>query len=389
MNQSTCSLRGRAGAAVLVVAIAGSMLLSGCAFVSVNAPTIALKDGNTPGSPTNVIILIGDGMGVSQVTAARVELGELQMERLTTGGFSTTFASNRLVTDSAASGTALATGHKSYNGAISVSPDKKPLKTVLEHAEDRGMATGLVTTCAITHATPAVFASHVESRSMYEEIARQMTGSGVDVMFGGGLSYFLPKSEPGGVREDDLNLLDELRERMPVALSTEEFRNLGVVDAAAALLYPEHPPIVTSRELPLAEMTRKALDILSRDEDGFFMMIEGSQIDWAGHENDHEWLIGEMADFDEAVGVVMDFAETDGRTLVVVTADHETGAYAVLDGSLEKHTVDRPAFGTDNHSASMVPVLAYGPGSEAFGGMTDNTDLGRALIASVTSGPVR
>jgi len=382
-------LRGRPRAAILCVTVVGALVLSGCAFVSVNASTTALKDEQPVASPTNVILLIGDGMGVSQITAARIELGELQMERLTTGGFATNFASNRLVTDSAASGTALATGHKSYNGAISVSPDKKPLKTVLEHAEDRGMSTGLVATCSITHATPAAFASHVESRTMYEEIARQMAGSGVDVLFGGGLSYFLPKGEPGGVREDGLNPLDELRERMPVALTTEEFRNLPATDAAAALLYPEHPPTFASRELPLAEVTRKALDILSRDEDGFFMMIEGSQIDWAGHENDHEWLVGEMADFDEAVGAAIDFAESNGRTLVVVTADHETGAYAVLDGSLEKHTVDRPAFGTDNHSASMVPVLAYGPGSEAFGGITDNTDIGRALIASVTRGSER
>jgi alkaline phosphatase len=366
------------------------VLLSGCALISVsNAPNVAVRGRQSGVRPDNVILLIGDGMGASQVTAAKIELGTLNMERLTTGGFSTTFASNRLVTDSAASGTALATGHKSYNGAISVSPGKRPLTTVLERAEDRGMATGLVATCSITHATPAVFAAHVESRDMNEEIARQMSGSGVDVMFGGGASFFLPKGEPGGARADGLDLVAELRERMPVALTAAEFRDLPETDAAAALLYREHPPTFADRELSLAELTETALEILARDEDGFFVMIEGSQIDWAGHENDHEWLMGEMADFDEAVGVAMDFAEADGRTLVVVTADHETGAYAVLDGSLEKHKVDRPSFGSGDHSAAMVPVLAYGPGSDAFGGMTDNTDLGKALIASVTGSRAR
>jgi alkaline phosphatase len=334
-------------------------------------------------SPTNVILLIGDGMGVSHVTAARIELGPLNMERLPVGGLLMTFAENRLVTDSAASGTAFATGHKTKNGAISVAIDGTSLKTVLEHAEERGMATGLVATCSITHATPAVFASHVDSRDNYLEIAHQMSSSGVDVMFGGGWSHFLPDTEQGGARKDGINLLDRLRERMPVALSIDEFRALPETDAAAAFFAPEHPTTADEREPGLAELTDRAIDILSRDDDGFFLMVEGSQIDWAGHENHHEWLIGEMADFDEAVGAAMDFAERDGATLVVVTADHETGAYAVLDGSLEKASVTRPAFGSDNHSASMVPLMAYGPGSESLGGIADNTDLGRALIGFV------
>lgn len=362
-----------------MLALAGALLLQGCALI-VNAPSLEVTDREPVELPTNIIFMIGDGMGVSHVTGARIELGTLNMERLPVGGFATTFASNRLVTDSAASGTALATGHKSYNGAISVSPSKESLKTVLEHAEDRGMATGLVVTCSITHATPAVFAAHVDSRTKDDEIALQMAGSGVDVLFGGGRSFFLPDTEPGGVRKDGRNLLDELRRRMPVALTVEEFRSIRDADAATGLFYSGHPPTVATREPSLAEMTGKALDILSRDEDGFFVMIEGSQIDWAGHENEHEWLMDELRDFDEAVGVVMDFAERDGNTLVVVTADHETGAYAVLDGSLERREVTRPHFGSDSHSASMVPILAYGPGSAAFGGIRDNTSLGSLMI---------
>jgi alkaline phosphatase len=373
-----------AAALVGLCALITLALATGCASVQ-EATTHDVGAYNAAETqPRNVILLIGDGMGVSQITAAHIELGPLNMERLPVGGLVMTFAGNRLVTDSAASGTAIATGHKTRNGAVSVTPDGKPLKTVLEYAEEQGKATGLVVTCALPHATPAAFAAHVESRDNYLGIAKQMVGSGVDVLFGGGWSYFVPNSEPGGSRKDGINLLDTLSERMPVVMTVEDFRDLPETDAAAAFFYPEHPPAAETREPGLAELTEKALEILSKDEDGFFLMVEGSQIDWAGHENDHDWLIDEMADFDGAVGVAASFAERDGSTLVVVTADHETGAYAVLDGSLEKHSVTRPSFGSGDHSAAMVPLLAYGPGSETLGGISDNADLGQALIGFVS-----
>jgi len=175
----------RALAIVLAVALVtlSVSVLSGCTSLRVTARTAAVEGKPAEEVPANIVLLIGDGMGVAHVTAARIEFGNLHMERLPVGGLLTTFASNRLVTDSAASGTAFATGYKTYNGAISVSPDKEPLKTVLEYAEERGLATGLVATCSITHATPAVFAAHVDSRQNEKEIARQMTASGVDVLF--------------------------------------------------------------------------------------------------------------------------------------------------------------------------------------------------------------
>ena len=361
--------------AISLCAIAAlAFILAGCAHRACLSPP----------APTNVVLMIGDGMGLSHLTAGKVTAGELHMERLPVGGFVTTHSHDSFVTDSAASGTAFATGHKTVNGAISVDPEGARLKTVLELAEERGMATGLVVTCSVTHATPAVFASHVNHREEYIEIARQMASSGVDVLFGGGLSYFLPSDEPGGARGDGVNLVEALRERMPVALSPREFRELGSVSAAAALLTLDHPPEAPEREPDLAELTAKGLEILSTDEDGFFLMVEGSQIDWAGHENDHDWLVTELADFDGAVGVVMSFAERDGRTLVVVTSDHETGAYSVLDGSLERREVSYPHFGSDDHSADMVPLLAYGPGCESFGGMRDNAEIGRLLIDAVS-----
>jgi alkaline phosphatase len=368
---------------VLALVLAIAVVTAGCAFI-VNASDIDTAQRPTRTLPTNVILMIGDGMGVGQVTGARIELGDLNMERMPVGGLISTFAENVLVTDSAASGTAYATGHKSYNGAISVAPGGARLKTVLEYAEERGMSTGLVVTCSVTHATPAVFASHVDSRDKQMEIARQMVASGVDVLFGGGSSFFLPKGEDGGARTDGLNLVEKLRERMPVALSADEFRRLPKGRAAAALVTTGHPPRAIMRDPSLSEMTRKALSILSRDEDGFFLMVEGSQIDWAGHDNDSVWLEEEVADFDDVVGLVLDFAELDGRTLVVVTADHETGGYSVLDGSLQHHKVTRPNFATGDHSAAMVPILAFGPGSVTFGGINDNSDVGRMLIDYVS-----
>lgn len=363
-------------AAASVSAVVCMTLAGGCAHVPVR-PTPAA-------APRNVVLMIGDGMGVAHVTAAGIAAGRLEMERLPVGGLETTWSADDLVTDSAASGTAYATGRKTLNGAVSVSPTGEPMKTVLEHAEDRGMATGLVVTCSITHATPAVFVAHVAGREDDIEIARQIAESGVDVLFGGGRSFFLPRDD-GGARDDGANLVDALRERMPVALSADEFRKLGATDRAAALLAGEQPPPVRERDPDLAELTGKALEILSRDEDGFFVMVEGSQIDWAGHEKDHEWLVDEALDFDRAVGVVMDFAERDGRTLVVVVADHETGGYALLDGSLERRTVTAPHFACDDHTASMVPLLAYGPGSEAFGGIGDNAAVGQRLIEIITT----
>jgi alkaline phosphatase len=369
------TVRGR----VFVFVAAAAVVLSGCASLSTGGGALTSED-----SPRNVILMIGDGMGVAHVTAAKVELGELNMERFSDGGICTTFPVGELVTDSAAGGTALATGHKTVNGSVSVSPDGRPMETVLERAEQSGMATGIVTACSVTHATPAVFMAHVDDRGKDFEIAEQIASTDVDVLFGGGRSYFLPKSDPRGARRDGRNLLDGMRERMTVVLSARDFRELPGEGDAAGLFADEQPAPASWRNPPLPELAAKALEILSAEESGFFLMIEGSQIDWAGHENDQKWLMEEMRDFEETVGIVMDFAEADGRTLVVLTADHETGAYAVLDGSLEKRVVSQHVFGSEHHSASMVPVLSYGPSSGLFGGITDNTDIGRMLMELVT-----
>ena len=330
--------------------------------------------------PRNVILLIGDGMGVAHLTLGHLATGGMNAERMPVGGLVRTFPFGGMVTDSAASGTAMATGHKTRNGMISISPDGDTLRTVLEFAEERGMATGLVATSQITHATPAVFAAHVIDRGMEAEIARQMAGSGVDVLIGGGWSYFLPKGIAGSRRRDDLDLVGLLKKRMPVVSSVDGLFELQGVTSAAAFLAPLDCPPAKERAWSLAELTSSAVEILSSGGDGFFLMVEGSQIDWAAHDKDDDGILHEMKDFDGAVGIALDFAERDGSTLVIMTSDHETGGFALHEAPMHSGRMVDPAFTTDNHTMEMVPIFAYGPGAEAFGGIHDNTFIGVTLI---------
>jgi alkaline phosphatase len=318
-------------------------------------------------TPKNIILFIGDGMGLSQVTAAKVVKGKLEMERCPVTGLVMTWSGSSLVTDSAAAATALSTGVKTRNGVLGLTPDGQTLKNVTEYAEENGKSTGVAVTCSLTHATPAGFIVHVPSRKKDAEIAEQIAASDVDVLFGGGRDYFDP-------------VLPELQKKMPVAFTTEEFRKLGTPTNAAAILYPVHPPYADDRTVSLKELTEKAIEILSQDKDGFFLMVEGSQIDWAGHKNDGTNVVSEVVDFDNAVGAGLDFAEKNGETLVIVTADHETGGFAVLGGSVENKTVDQTGFVYGEHTATMVPLFACGPGSAVFSGLHDNTDIGKTMI---------
>jgi alkaline phosphatase len=333
--------------------------------------------------PKNIILLIGDGMGVAHLTLGQIATGGLNAERMPVGGLIKTFPFGGMVTDSAASGTAMTTGHKTRNGMISISPDGDTLTTVFEYAEERGMSTGLVATSSITHATPAVFITHVVDRGMEAEIARQMAGSGLDLMIGGGWSFFVPGEIEGSRRPDELDLIAILKERMPVVRSAEELMRLEGTASAAAFLAPRECPPAMERSYTLADLASAAIRILSAGENGFILMVEGSQIDWAAHDNDDSGILYEMKDFDGAVGSALDFAESDGRTLVIMTSDHETGGLGLNEPPLTSSRVVAPAFTTDDHTMEMVPILAFGPGSEAFGGIHDNTFIGITLIEHV------
>jgi len=353
------------------------LVLSLLVVISIfKAPPVCAEENTTP---KNIILFIGDGMGISQITAGKIAKGNLNIERFKVIGLLTTHTQNTLITDSAAAGTALATGYKTYNGAISVSKEGKPIKTIVEYAEENQKATGLVVTCSITQATPAVFVAHVDNREKQEIIAEHISQSGIDVILGGGWGYFIPKSEDDSKRNDEKNLIAELEKRMKIVRSAEELEKLGGIDSVAGFFAADHLPPAIFRKLPLSDLTQKAIEILSKNKNGFFLMVEGSQIDWAGHYNNQEYLISEMFDFDNAVGVGLNFADKNSQTLVILTSDHETGGFAVHDGSVKDKKVAKSGFTTKDHTASMVPVFAYGPGSSVFSGMADNTIVGRVL----------
>lgn len=339
----------------------------------------------------NVILCIGDGMGLNQVTLASVKVagpgGRLHIERLPVAGLVRTHSANSLVTDSAAAGTALACGVKTNNGMIGMTPDGREHRTILEAAQAKGMATGLVATSTITHATPASFGSHVKSRKMEPEIAQQLIANRINVLLGGGRKHFLPQSDPAGGRKDDVDLLAQARAAGYTLVrtgselrSTEEAHVLGLFQFDALT--------TTEPEPSLAFMTRKAIRLLKRvnlnstaDRYGFFLMIEGSQIDWECHANNAAGSIRQTLLFDQAVEAAVDFALKDGRTLVLVTADHETGGMTLIgNGSEDKKDPEVAVrWATKGHSGAPVGIWALGPGAERFAGVQDNTDIPKKI----------
>jgi len=318
--------------------------------------------------PKNVIFLIGDGMGMAQIYAAMVTNGNsLELERCKYVGYSKTYSSNNFTTDSGAGGTALATGVKTRNGMIGMSPDSIPVETILQQANRGGLATGIVSACAVTHATPASYIAHQINRNMYEEIAADFLKTDIDVFIGGGRKHFES-------RKDGRNLIEELKTKnYQVAFNIDDVKGVKK-GKLAGLLYDVHPPTVPERGDFLPDATMTAINILAQHKKGFFLMVEGSQIDWAGHSNDIDMIIKETLDFDKTIGKVLDFAEKDGKTLVIITADHETGGLTLPSGNIEKGTV-KAAFSTKGHSGIPVPVFAFGPGAEEFIGFMENTDF--------------
>ncbi len=274
-------------------------------------------------------------------------------------------------TDSAAASTALSTGVKTTNGALGLDPEGRPLRTILQALRDEGKAVGLVTTTAITHATPAGFASHVKSRSMEPRIAEQMVASGTHVLMGGGLEFFLPKSMQGSKRSDERDLLQEARSRgYQVALTPQEFASLKDGRILALLQMgglSTRPP-----EPSLAEMTARAIRALDATGRGFFLMVEGGQIDWECHANRLEGAVDQTLKFDDAVGAALDFARRDGRTLVIVTADHETGGLEIIPKGGKEF---QAKWSTGGHTSARVPLYAFGPGAEALAKAAENVDI--------------
>ena len=334
------------------------------------------EEPQEPAKAMNVIYMIGDGMALPQVYAAMLASGEeMTFSQFPFIGVVDTHSASNDITDSAAGGTALASDHKTNNAMLGMNPDSIPVKTVLEVLAEQGKETGIVVTCYVTHATPAAFYAKVPHRKQYEDIAVQMAENPyLNLIIGGGMKHF-------NQRKDSLDLIA----RMENELGWKVYDTLDNIDVDckkyAVMADDNHMPHAADRGDFLPRAVKTALKSLDDAENGFFLMVEGSQIDFACHGNDSTWMMDEMLDFDYAVKVALDYAKEKGNTLVVVTADHETGGLTLPDpqGHYTNVVFD---YSTGSHTCLPVMVYAYGPGAEQFTGWMQNRDLkGKILNA--------
>lgn len=439
------------GKKLVAVLLITGIVLAGLSLGAVNAAKPDHAERNNK-KVENIIFMIPDGFSANYASNYRVYKGEEAVWDEHLKGMFTTYSADSAITDSAAAGTAMATGVKTNNGVIGLDTDGNELQTILETSKENGKSSGLVATSTITHATPASFASHVESRNNETEIAGQLLANEVDVILGGGKNNFLPASQGGN--QEEVNLIEhakdngyqfvetqsDLLNNKDIALQKgEKLLGLFADDALAPELHRAE-----TEEPSLAEMTGAAIDILNENKKGFFLVVEGSQIDWAGHANDAGYAMTEIQAFEKAVEEAINFAEEDGQTLVVVAGDHDTGGMttgsndsmdlnagtlsditatgdfmaaalntdrsnvsdvvetytgfeltneeiqAIQDAdnaALAINTVisDRANIGwtSTNHTGADIPVYAYGPQADKFSGFLDNTDLPKKMAEAM------
>ncbi|MDG1023764.1 MAG: alkaline phosphatase [Flavobacteriaceae bacterium] len=332
--------------------------------------------GFTQEKTPNIILMIGDGMGLTQISSGMyANNNSTALEGFEFIGLSKTYASNQLITDSAASGTAMATGVKTYNGAIGIDPQKRPQKSILQYCQEKGYSTALLATSSIVHATPASFYAHVKSRNQYEDIALQLSEDRVDLFIGGGRKHF-------NKRKDKRDLIQEMTSYEFVnslkQLKSSDAQKIGY------LTYSDEPPKkLEGRKPALEDMAVASIEKMESLGKPFFMMIEGSQIDWGGHANEMQYVLTEFKEFNTTIARVLEYAKADGNTLVIVTADHETGGLALTGGNLKK-SLARGSFNTEGHTATMVPVFSYGPTAKAFSGIYENTAIFNKMLETLT-----
>ena len=330
---------------------------------------IEIKDFPDNLKAKNIILAIGDGVGPNQITLSRIAIGGLDhrlfIDQIPYLGTSLTHSYNNAYTDSAAAATAWSTGYKTKNRYLSLNPDKKILETIVEMLQKKGYTSGIVATSSVTHATPAALYAHIDSRYEYKNIANQLINSSIDIAMGGGKEFF------------DLNKINDthyvLTEKESLQLNFDHSKKLiGLFDDDGIERSDEKP---TQRE-----MTNFALNHLNKQCNGFFLMTEGSQIDWAAHDNDANEMIEEFKDFDLTIRDLINFVNEDNETLLIVTSDHETGGLQILNQDDDKVLVQ---WGTGRHTSIPVGVHAYGPGAELFQGLMDNTDIHYKILEAI------
>lgn len=328
----------------------------------------------------NVILMIGDGMSLMHVyTAWAANRGKLWLENAQATGLSKTWAVKKLVTDSGSGGTSLATGVKTVYHAVGVDPEGKPLTSLVDVAKELGKDAGMAVTCRLWDATPCDFCCHNIDRDKEEELVGDYPTSGVDFVFGGGAQKFTN-------RKDGRDIFKELQKKgYHVSRTLDDFFAYDKNSRIFAVPYDKDTPLPDERGDLLARASMKGISLMNQNKNGFFMMIEGSQLDDYGHFNQLDLLMKETLDFDKTIGEVMKWAAKDGETLVVVTADHETGGLTLVNGNKDEGRVEC-SFSTKDHSGAMVPVYAFGPGAENFTGIFENTDVFKKIKKLMTEG---
>ncbi|MER2089928.1 MAG: alkaline phosphatase [Sporosarcina sp.] len=421
---------------MMIIAIAGSFTVGSFAGIT-SLQSAEAKNPQENEKVENIIFMIPDGYSSSYATNYRLFKGEESVMDPHLVGMHRTYSANSEVTDSAAAGTAMATGTKTNNGIISMDPAGNKLETILQAAEKSGKSSGLVATSTITHATPAVFGSHVETRANEKDIAPQLLQNDVDVILGGGKKYF-SDDLLNKAKQDGYEIVSEAQ-----SLTTVKKADKLIGLFAEDSLSPELDREATD-EPSLQDMTSAAIDVLSNDKDGFFLMVEGSQIDWAGHANDAAWAMKDTEAFEKAVEAALDFAKKDKKTLVVIAGDHDTGGMSVggyggsganleilkdvtatgdfmasqlneersniqevvlnytgitlsetegnqikqasnpalqINSIISKHAL--VGWTHTGHTGTDIPVYAYGPQAHKFAGLIENTDFPQLMAEAM------
>ena len=321
----------------------------------------------------NIIYLIGDGMGLSSVSMMQLvnNFEPTIFDKADNVALQKTYSLDNRVTDSAASGTALASGFKTNNTMLGQLPDGTNVESLTELASAKGKATGIVVTTYLQHATPGAFFAHVPSRHEYATISEQLLASDIDIAIGGGMAFF---EERYGNRNKALKAIAESGFTLHESLENEIYG-----ERVLALLADKE---IENRTGYLAKATTVAINHLSECENGFVLMVEGSLIDGMGHGNNAEGQKSEMRDFMEAIEVAVAYAAKHNDTLVVVTSDHETGGLAIVSGNADFNLSEQGIeykWSTGGHSGTMVPIYLYGTGAEFVNGVMENADLGQRL----------
>ena len=366
-----------------IFTLAAATLFAGLMCASAR-PAGAPQTNDGDAAPVrNLIYMIGDGMGLAHLTMLEIEgrFAPTSFDRAGNIALISTYSANNRVTDSAASGTALASGCKTNNQMLGMLPDSTAAISIMTKAEAEGYATGIVVTSSLLHATPGAFYAHVGKRSDEKNIAENLIECGFDVLIGGGRGVLSGESKSGK------SFVDVLKANGYTVVDSLAAAGGVTEGRLAAICSDNHmPSMLEGRGDYLPQAVGKALEVLSAnagDEGkGLMLMVEGSQIDFESHSNNAEGILAEMRDFDRAIGVAMDFADRNPGTLVVVCADHETSGMAMPSNNkdfTESESGIKYVFGTGSHTASYIPVYLYGTGAELINGIMDNTELSRRL----------